>query len=133
MCAVYLALALDTKNWWARGLRGLALTAQGCAAEALEGMAPTLTTASPYAVAEFGYILSQAGRLIESEEQRYILVEYGRPLTFLPSPSRSCASIGRVDEISAGYSAPSRARPSTRLLFQPDHSVRPAAIRSPVH
>jgi TolB-like protein len=94
-----LALDLDARNWWARGLRGLAMTALGDPVGALEDYQATLATTSPYAVGDFGYVLSQAGRQVEAEEQRYMLIEHGKNAYVPPvSVAIICAGLGRVDE-----------------------------------
>jgi serine/threonine-protein kinase len=92
-------LDLDAHNWWAQSLRALSLTALGDAARALDGFEPTLSTTTPYAVGNRGFVLARAGRRDEANELHYMLTEH-RKNAHVPSLSIAtvCAGLGLTEE-----------------------------------
>ena len=97
--AAEMALDLDAHNWWAQDLRALSRNALGDPARALDGYRPRLTTTTPYAVGNYGFILAKAGRRDEAEEIRYTLVEHRKNAYVSPlSIAVVCAGLDLVDE-----------------------------------
>jgi serine/threonine protein kinase/tetratricopeptide (TPR) repeat protein len=97
--AANLGLDLDAHNWWCQDLRALSQCGLGDFAGALEGFHPKLTTATPYAVGDYGFILAKAGRRSEAEELRYTLVEHRKNAHVSPlSIAVVCAGLDMPDE-----------------------------------